>query len=289
MPDLVWKNLPNKVVGGRDDHMVGYRSQGPEHPCHYADIDEPGPDGSIVRDLYLQDIANLTVTKWQQFYDERGHRTPDKRGLLPFRVWQFYDAMVGFAKSRQVDQFVCAAGLLAHYVGDASQPLHGSYLADGYPDGTGAGVHSCYESKMIDRYARQLVAAIPADLATLGDLELIDDGQHAALATVELMDRSAQRLPPTQLVDAFVALGGKPVVATQDGLWSRFGEQTGLLMADSARTLAMIWDSAWAAGSGDKIKKSALQAIPHDRLRELYQQRQFVESLDLDHVETALR
>ncbi|CPZ41563.1 Uncharacterised protein [Mycobacteroides abscessus] len=60
-------------------------------------------------------------------------------------------------------------------------------------------------------------------------------------------------------------------------------------MADSARTLAMIWDSAWAAGNGDKIKKSALQAIPHDRLRELYQQRQFVESLDLDHVETALR
>lgn len=36
-------------------------------------------------------------------------------------------------------------------------------------------------------------------------------------------------------------------------------------------------------------QKSALQAIPHDRLRELYQQRQFVESLDLDHVETALR
>lgn len=138
--------------------MVGYRSQGPEHPCHYADIDEPGPDGSIVRDLCLQDIANLTVAKWQQFYDERGHSTPDKRGLLPFRVWQFYDAMVGFAKSKQVDQFVCAAGLLAHYVGDASQPLHGSYLADGYPDGTGAGVHSCYESKMIDRYARQLVA-----------------------------------------------------------------------------------------------------------------------------------
>lgn len=289
VPDLIWKNLPSKVVGGRDDHMVGYRSQGPEHPCHYADIDEPGPDGSIVRDLCLQDIANLTVAKWQQFYDERGHSTPDKRGLLPFRVWQFYDAMVGFAKSKQVDQFVCAAGLLAHYVGDASQPLHGSYLADGYPDGTGAGVHSCYESKMIDRYARQLVAAIPADLTTLGDLELIDDGQHAALATVELMDRSAQRLPPTQLVDAFVALGGKPVVATQDGLWSRFGEQTGLLMADSARTLAMIWDSAWAAGNGDKIKKSALQAIPHDRLRELYQQRQFVESLDLDHVETALR
>lgn len=107
VPDLVWKNLPNKVVGGRDDHMVGYRSQGPEHPCHYADIDEPGPDGSIVRDLCLQDIANLTVTKWQQFYDERGHRTPDKRGLLPFRVWQFYDAMVGFAKvGRSTSSFV---------------------------------------------------------------------------------------------------------------------------------------------------------------------------------------
>ncbi|GKT33911.1 hypothetical protein ADUPG1_002697, partial [Aduncisulcus paluster] len=229
------------------DHMVGYRSQGPEHPCHYADIDEPGPDGSIVRDLCLQDIANLTVAKWQQFYDERGHTTQDKRGLLPFRVWQFYDAMVGFVKNKQIDQF------------------------------------------MIDRHAAELVAAIPTALTSLGDVDLVDDGQHAALATVELMDRSAKRLAPTQLIDAFVALGGKPVVATQDGLWAQFGEQTGILMADSARTLAMIWDSAWAAGGGDKIKKSALQAIPQDQLRELYQQPQFVESLDLDHVESALR
>ena len=74
------------------------------------------------------------------------------------------------AQHGNVNRYLCAAGLLAHYVGDACQPLHGSMLADGYKDrpttqtvnhrdGTteeveshlGAGVHSAYETAMIDR------------------------------------------------------------------------------------------------------------------------------------------
>jgi hypothetical protein len=55
-------------------------------------------------------------------------------GLLPFRVWQIYDAMVDFVKNGERDKFVCAAGVLAHYVGDACQPLHISFLHHGDPD-----------------------------------------------------------------------------------------------------------------------------------------------------------
>jgi hypothetical protein len=59
---------------------------------------------------------------------------PEHRGLLPFRVWQLFDAMVEFASTGQADKFVCAAGVLTHYVGDACQPLHISFLHDGDPN-----------------------------------------------------------------------------------------------------------------------------------------------------------
>ena len=75
-------------------------------------------------------------------------------------------------------RFIFAAGVLAHYVGDACQPLHSSYMSDGNPkDNTtimytpprggskhpkgvpyekvvnpGSGVHVAYEDHMIDDF-----------------------------------------------------------------------------------------------------------------------------------------
>jgi hypothetical protein len=39
VPDVIWKNLPSQVEGGRDTRL----RQGPEHPVHSADIDEKRP------------------------------------------------------------------------------------------------------------------------------------------------------------------------------------------------------------------------------------------------------
>ena len=48
VPDVIWKNTASQVEGGRDPSP----RQGPEHPVHYADIDEPRPsDGKTLREL----------------------------------------------------------------------------------------------------------------------------------------------------------------------------------------------------------------------------------------------
>src|SRR6476619_3964039 len=74
-------------------------------------------------------------------------------------------------------KFIAAAGTLAHYVGDASQPLHGSTMSDGIeseqpdiardspsrknsdggkkPAFRGEGVHSAFETQMINMAARK--------------------------------------------------------------------------------------------------------------------------------------
>ena len=73
--------------------------------------------------------------------------------------------MVEFVNQKDVTKFVCAAGILAHYVADACQPLHASQFHDGRPDHADEkGVHSYYETKMLDRFAVDIIGKINEEL-----------------------------------------------------------------------------------------------------------------------------
>jgi hypothetical protein len=291
VPDLIWKNVPSRVAGGRDTGP----NQGPEHPCHFADIDEPRPsDGKTLREICIADPANVAVPVWQEYYSSLGHAASASRGLLPFRVWQFFDAMADAVRHRDVDAYLAAAGLVAHYVGDASQPLHGSFLSNGVPGaGHRTGVHSAYESTMVDRHDADILQGLLAQLKTGDAPASVTTGGEAAVAVVELMDRTAARIAPRDLVDAYTAVAahdGDASAAVTDALWARFGTATVANLADSVRVLAMVWESAWTSAGGDTaIEAADLVARPVATLQKLYQDPGFVPSLDLDHVGSALR
>ncbi|WP_077000920.1 S1/P1 Nuclease [Variovorax sp. KK3] len=287
VPDIVWKKTAKQMKGGRDPSP----GQGPEHPVHYADIDAAGPDGKTLRALCLEDTANVSVEAWQRFYDATGMTQPRQRGLLPFRVWQFFDAMVAAVRAGDMASFVCAAGLVSHYVGDACQPLHGSVLADGYEDGRGEGVHSAYETKMLDHWDVALHTGISN--AMQGGLPLhplAADGHACAVAMVRLMDRAAGHVPPADLVDAYIDAGGGASRRVTGILWDRFGDGTVQTMVDGAVALASLWESAWAAGGGEAtVPEEDAVAIAKARLRGLYEKPAFVRSLYLDEIGGVLR
>ena len=125
VPDLVWKKVPGRVPGGRDVTT----NTGPEHPNHYADIDRPGADGRTLRDICLADKSQVSVAAWQAFYDGINETDARSRGLLPLRVWQFFDAIVAALQAGDIARAVCGMGVVSHYIGDACQPLHGSMLS----------------------------------------------------------------------------------------------------------------------------------------------------------------
>lgn len=288
VPDIVWKKFKTHS-GGRDTQVIPPgRTTGPEHPTHFADIDEPSDGSDATKTLRALSLAdpknNLTVEFWQQFYTALGHTTFDKRGLLPFRVWQFFDAMKGFAEERDPVGFLCAAGIVAHYVGDACQPLHGSTLADGFEDGSGKGVHSTYESAMIDRKQKFIAPGLAARANSGAPLARVEKGQASAHEVVKLMDRTADTIDPEAIVRAFIKAGGTKVVAVQDALWKQFGDRTIDVMADGGRTLAAIWQGAWDAGGGDAIANTKLGPADTGALSELYEDTKFVESLVLDDI-----
>jgi hypothetical protein len=254
--------------------------------------------------------ANVDVAVWQRYYDQVKAEHPqqdESRGLLPFRAWQIFDAMVYFLQQGDVERFVCAAGILSHYVGDACQPLHISYLFNGDPDRAtpttvtdrktgaettksvsyGAGVHAAYEDDMIDYHVGDLWPAVDAALAGLGSGVKPADGHEAAVQVVALMQATFAKIKPMDIVEAYVGEHGQTPKSAADGLWTRFGSDTAEVIAAGSDCLARLWQGAWAAGQGD-AKIANLGAIAPDTLAAIYQPFVFLQSETLDTISPVL-
>jgi hypothetical protein len=248
---------------------------------HFADMDKPGKDGKTLLQLCAESSRNIDPKVWNDYYEGIGE---DRRGALPFRVWQIFDDMVEFAAQNKKLEFVCAAGIVAHYIGDACQPLHISQFHHGLDpkDKAHAKVHSIYETTMIGRHGKDLIKMIPA--ATTSDVAEIvpggkPTGRDAAAAVVALMQRTVKRLPPMTIVDLFNTHMGAGQVET---LWAKLKDPTAACMQDGAKTLARVWEAAWRAGSGEDRGQGG--AFDQTSLRKLYENPGFLPAFPLQQL-----
>jgi hypothetical protein len=272
VPDYVWKSPGSPA------------RRTTENPSHFSGMDRPlpaAPNKGKTLLYFCADPKNVTPEFWKGYYARVHDRS---KGTLPFRVRQIYEAMVDAATGRDVARFVASAGILAHYVGDACQPLHISYLFNGDPDRVeggkefGKGVHEAYESGMVNAHGPEILAGVSAGLEGTSLPANVTGGQAAALATVDLMGRTFQNLPPMAIVEAYAA--GKD-------LWQSFGPATIRTLVQGVLTLAGLWQSAWEEGGGDGIPASRLAAVPEDDLVGLYTDPTFLPSLTLDQLVAA--
>jgi hypothetical protein len=247
---------------------------------HFADMDKPGRNGKTLLQLCTASAGNIDPKVWNDYYEGIGE---DRRGALPFRVWQIFDFMVDYAAAGKLLEFVCAGGIVAHYVGDACQPLHVSQFHHGHDltDKAHAKVHSVYETTMIGRHGADLIAMIPeAETDPVASLPgRKPTGHDAAVAVVDLMRRTVARLPPLTIVDLFDANMGRGQVEV---LWEQLKEPTASCMQDGAKTLARIWEGAWRAGAGERLPQG--QEFSQDDLRRLYQNPDFLPAFKLQDV-----
>jgi hypothetical protein len=288
--DLKAGNLPNnnqpEFVALADVADLVWRSKrGKDAANHFADMDEAGAgafQGRTLMQLWLADPASRTPQTWTDFYDAleaaRGQDIPDRhRGALPFRVAEIYSEMVRFVAAKDVTRFVCAAGLLAHYVGDACQPLHVSHLHHGRPGHPQeVDVHAVYETQMLDRRRVEFVTGVNALLQqSSGAIQTFSGSAAAAHATVLLMKKTLDLIDPMEVIDAYNAETGQERVPH---MWNVLGPRTMRTIANGARALATIWQSAWVEGGGNSIAAAKLVAQAPADLRALYLQKTFLES-----------
>jgi hypothetical protein len=203
-----------------------------------------------------------------------------REGGLPFRVWQMYKQMISSLAQGKVDEFLVAGGTMAHYVGDACQPLHISYLHHG-ADPSEYGVHSDYETTLIDRKASELFDGVDSINTTVTVNELIGpEGRGAARHVLRLMKATVDLLPPEEILDVWRNASGH---GKYDRMWEALGEKTIQNIARGSHAMAVLWESAWKHGGGDQIPEGKLKAIPESKLQSLYNDQSFVPSFRLSN------
>ncbi len=323
VPDEIWKQWskaddPQRGrIGGRANPGGDY-SSGPENPNHYADVDiAPAGEDMNWRDQCLANSDLISPEIWdEQFYNRLPHNVaPEKRGLSPFRVWQLFDAMADCLRSDDVDGFLVAAGVCAHYVGDSCQPMHGSVMANGDSSRHvhriikgerkevvyGIGSHEWYESHMVAANVDALIAGVKAAATPAGHgLNLCAAGRDTARATLQLMYDVAHILPPVDIVNSFqealsnygdqldeaVAAADEAARATITSvMWQQLGSRTVEVMIEGARALAMIWESGWAHAGHPQL---AAKALDKEALTARYVDPEFLPSKEIRDIRPLL-
>lgn len=317
VPDNVWKGNVNFVTsqgpGGKTVRTLGPGNRhSDDNPNHFADLDmlylggktflelnHSDPDRYLNPKAWVQYFATISpqLNKWQKLLTPNA---PPKNhwGALPFRVHQLFDVMVAAAKRGDAKLFLCAGGVLIHYMGDACQPLHTSYLSQGDPARVvkrpnsdsmkleADGVHSGYEDDMI-AYGYQTMHLAQELQVQIGKLKKagmpqVQNGFDASKAVIELIVATQTDIVPRDIVDKWVELNGTPKKQKAVEMWDEFGERTVVCMARGTRYLAHLWQSAWDLGKGDNTIGNGSALKPAD-LRKLYENPAVVPSVPLDH------
>lgn len=258
VPDIIWR-MTRKT----------------DESNHFADMDEKDPAVIGGRTLleYCSDPSKIDIDVWNSYYEQMEAIHPDKnankRGALPFRVWQAYRAMVEALKAGKLDEFIMIGGTAAHYLGDACQPLHVSYLHHGH-----AGkpeeekVHSVYETNMLDKYIGPLTTGVNQKLSAAQTYQHYNGGKAAAETIIKMMGSIIQNiLSPEEIISVYNETSKGRI----DNMWNKLGTRTIDCVAAGSYNLALFWESAWAEGNGStKFSEDQLVEIPRAQLKKLY-------------------
>jgi len=223
-------------------------------------------------------------------------------------------------------RFVTTAGILAHYVGDACQPLHCSIHYNGVVDENqdkrdwvGTGVHSAYETNMLDANSAKLMGLVDGYSTNKTWPKDFKGGKSACECTVELILFSSGLIPPVELCQFYGSIGqsgghnssnsgrhgnrgsdnaprpefhggnhsSKPSAAAVKALWGKYGDKTSQVLAQGAITLSHIWEMAWKEGNGSQISFDGRQ-IPNEDIQDLYLDKNFLKDYTIDEIGVVL-
>jgi hypothetical protein len=183
--------------------------------------------------------AGVTSSFRTQLIAERGAGYLKKHGTLPWRIQEIFDDLVAMFRSGDQDEIIRLAGYIAHYVGDAYQPLHLVQNYDGRKT-CNEGIHKAFESNMIllfrDEIAESVKKGAKSDVAPAALFPSLLEEMNATAELAPVIfkaDRAAIRSLKQHRRDYYRTLHKSigPLAARQ--------------MSGAANAISLLWRMAW--------------------------------------------
>ena len=137
-------------------------------------------------DAYTNVLGKGSLSQFPRSYQESirkyGEAVILKNGVSPWRIQQFYSLALAALKKGDAQSAMIYVGVMSHYIGDLSQPLHDTVNYDGQLSGQ-KGIHKYFETdniqdmQTIGRQVQAEASAIlqnPSNLNVLMNTSLID-------------------------------------------------------------------------------------------------------------------
>jgi hypothetical protein len=229
---------PDRWRGGGDS------LEGENAPNHFLDF-EYAAGLALPRDRYAFVALMQSSGRLRQY-----GLTPSTAGFLPWRIaelteqltaeWRLWrNARPGSPERALAETAILTtAGLLSHYVGDASQPLHATLHFNGWADADNpqgysneCDIHAKFESWFVNR-----AATTPEVMPEIGAAKLVSDPFNAAVAFIKDSNSRVEEVYRLDKAGAFdpmkpVGAEGKRFVLGRLALGSSF--------------LRDLWWTAW--------------------------------------------
>lgn len=198
-----------------------------EAPRHYLDIDDYPNFYNLPRNL----DTLIAIYGWERVKDN---------GTLPWATGWNMDSLVNQLRRGDWNRAYLTASDIGHYVGDAHQPLHCTRNYNGQYSNN-YGIHSRYESSMINTYLNQLWI-VPDSVRYISNK--IDFVFEYILHSNSLVDTVLHGDTQAKIVSGWNG-SGTPPATYYAALWDYTRPVTLDQMQRATETLASLWYTAW--------------------------------------------
>jgi hypothetical protein len=192
---------------------------------HYLDID------------YYPEFPAGTFPRSRSVLESRyGAATVTDHGVLPWAIADAVTTLTGQFRAGQWDAAALTIADLCHYAGDLNQPLHCTQNYDGQLTGNG-GIHSRYESDLVEAYQAQLSTSPMAAVHYGSPLD----------AAFDLLTCSWNKVAPILLADntARATSGGTYNATYYASLWGNLRTLTQARLDTASVMTASLVYTAW--------------------------------------------
>jgi len=213
-----------------------------ESARHYIDIDN-----------YGEFVQNGSIN---QYYDtvvlQHGPGWVIDQGTLPWATLNTFDSLKAAFQRGDWNKSALLAADLGHYIGDGHMPLHITANYNGQYSGQ-TGVHSRYESKMINRYESQIVY-VPDPAQIIPDVRGF---------IFSYLYNNYKYKDSVLLADlySYTVNGSYSSTAFTDTLWSRTKNFTLGLMSHASYSLGSLIYTAWVEAGSPVFFPNAIEEL----------------------------